>query len=311
MKLRLMGVVLSFLVFFLSPLPLFGSICTSPQEATSEVTVPWRSSAEADGFIKPGEYDDALELNLTRDNWMAYLYLKHDGESLYVFLDHVSDTTYWYDNCWLSVDTFSDGGETPKEDDYLFDCTHHVYIGDGPHQIPNGQWTTLIGHGEPYQDLVNKTQPFLEGRYRGSRQSGRSANSLNPHSIFEIKVPITGWEINETDWTFGFCVAAGSPRTEENPSAKAVWPRTAYDDYTADFYAGGANPADPKIVEPQIGSFPSPNTWSTITLSDVPPEEDGGKDYWFSLVAVTLGAAIIGTAILLVRRHTRSADSQS
>jgi len=41
------------------------------EEGPSGFTVPWRSSAEADGYIKPGEYDDAVMINLTRGDSVA------------------------------------------------------------------------------------------------------------------------------------------------------------------------------------------------------------------------------------------------
>jgi len=274
------------------------------EEGPSGFTVPWRSSAEADGYIKPGEYDDAVMINLTRGDSVAYLYVKHDGEFLYVFLDYVSDTIFWFDNFWVTIDTLSDGGEAPREDDYLFDSTHHIWLGDGPHKgdISGGQWEELKGHRrEPYPDLADRLQPFLEGRHMGWSGQGRSANSLTPHSIFEIKIPIKGWEIKERR-TFGFCAAAGSPAIKVTPSTKVVWPDTAYDYYAADFWAGGATLDDPTVIDPQIASFPPPSTWGTITLSDVPPQEKEGGSYWFYLIIGVVAVAAGATVILLLRK---------
>ena len=312
LKLRLMVVIPLCLMLLLSLLPLVGSTCASPQETTSEITVPWKSSAEADGYIKPDEYDDALEIDLSNATWEGYLYLKHDGEFLYVFLDHVSDAgdtghhPRGYDNGWVAVDTLSDGGDAPKEDDYLFHSSgHHIYIGDTPYQIPDGQWAELIGHGvETPPELKPKAEPFRDGRYAGSGAGafGRSRNSLTYHSIFEIKFPITGWEIEEANGTFGFCVAAGSPGTEGDFLAKIVWPDTAYDNYTGDFYAGGAT-TDPNVLDPQVGSFPPPSTWGTITLSDVPPEEKGEEGYWLYIAIGVVVVVIIATVVLLLRKR--------
>ncbi|MDH5689046.1 MAG: hypothetical protein OEZ48_14460 [Candidatus Bathyarchaeota archaeon] len=271
MRLRLMVVVPFCLLLLLLLLPPFGSAGVSPQETTWEITVPWASSAEADGFIEVGEYDDALEIDLSNATWEAYLYVKHDGDFLYVFIDHVSDTIHHpagYDNGWVAIDSLSDGGDAPKEDDYLFHSSgHHIYLGDGPHQITNGQWEELMGHGETPPDLKDKLEPFLGGRYSGSGPGafGVSQNSLTPHSIFEIKFPIMGWKI-EGKTSFGFCAAAGSPGTHGDHLAKVVWPDTAYDNYTADFYAGGVRTLDPLVGDPQIGSFPPPSTWGILTL---------------------------------------------
>jgi parallel beta-helix repeat protein len=239
--------------------------------ARESIIVPLGGSAEADGYIKPGEYDDALKIDLSNATWEAYLYVKHDGEFLYFFIDHVSDTFHHpagYDNGWVAIDVNSDGGNEPKEDDYLFHSSgHHVYLGDGLYQIPGSQWEELMGHGETPPDLAPKLEPFLEGRYAGSGPGafGPSPNSLTPHSIFEIKFPITGWEI-ENKTSFGFCAAAGSPGTQGDFYAKVVWPDTAYDNYTADFYPGGVRTLDPLVTDPPVGAFPPPSTWGTLRL---------------------------------------------
>jgi len=245
--------------------------------ARERIIVPLGSSAEADGYIKAGEWDDALEIDLSNATWEAYLYLKHDNKSLYLFLDHVSDTisnARGYDNCWVAVDTLSNGGDAPKEDDYLFHSSgHHIYLGDGPYQIPGGQWEELMGHGETPPELEPKLEPFLGGRYTASGPGafGVSQNSLTPHSIFEIRFPITGWEIDGKR-SFGFCAAAGSPGTEGDFLAKVVWPDTAYANFTADFYAGGVRTMDPLVFDPQEGSFSPPSTWGTIVLGKAPEE---------------------------------------
>mgnify|MGYP005646440953 CR=1 FL=1 len=294
------------LLLLLPSLELMNLSYASPQETGSEIIIPWASSAEADGYIKPGEYDDALEINLTRGNWVAYLYLKHDGKFLYVFLDHVSDTKSWNDECFVAIDTLSDGGDAPKEDDYLFDATHHIWLGDGPHQadIPGGQWEELKGHGKPYPDLEDKRKPFLEGKEMGWTGFGRSANSLTRHTIFEIKIPIEGWEIEEKR-TFGFCVAAGSPETEGTPPAKVVWPEGAYDYFTADFWPGGANPNNPNVIDPQVGTFPPPSTWGTATLSDVPPGGISGGSSWFYIIVIGTMVTVSAVIIVLLMRRLR------
>ena len=257
---RLMVVIPLCLMFLLFPLQLFGSLSVSTQETTLEIIVPRVSSAEADGYIKPGEYDDALKIDLSNATWEGYLYAKHDGEFLYVFVDHVSDTIHHpagYDNGWVAIDILGDGGNEPKEDDYLFhSSSHHVWVGEGGIDIPGGQWDELIEH-------INYSAS-------GSGAFGVSQNSMTPHSLFEIKIPITGWEI-EGKTSFGFCVAAGSPGTQGDFLAKVVWPNTAYANFTADFYAGGVRTLDPLVVDPQIGIFPPPNAWGTITLADVEP----------------------------------------
>jgi hypothetical protein len=262
LKLRLTVVVSLFLMLLLLPLSLVGSFGVPTQEKTSEIIVPWASSAEADGFIELSEYDDALEIDLSNATWEAYLYLKHDGEFLYVFTDHVSDTIHHpagYDNCYVAIDTLNDGGNEPREDDYLFHSSgHHVWVGEGGIDIPGSQWEELTGH--------------LNYSASGPGAFGYSPNSLISHSIFEIKIPITGWEIEEANRTFGFCVAAGSPGTDGDFLAKTVWPATAYANYTADFYPGGVRTLDPLVFDPHIGSFSSPSIWGTIMLGKAPEE---------------------------------------
>lgn len=297
-------------MLLLLPLSFVRAADVSPQQTDWEIAVPRASSAESDGYIKPGEYDDALEIDLSNATWEAYLYLKHDGKYLYVFLDHVSDTFHHpagYDNCWVAIDSLSDGGEAPKEDDYMFHSSgHHVYLGDGPYQITNGEWEELVGHGEPHEDLADKAKPFQEGRYTasGPGATGPSQNSLEPHSIFEIRIPIRGWEFEEANWTVGFCAAAGSPGTEGDFLAKVVWPDTAYADFTGDFYAGGvASMGPPLVFDPQEGSFPPPSTWGTLTLS--PPLEPGSEDYWLYIAIVIVVAVIIIAAVVLLLRKRR------
>jgi hypothetical protein len=277
---------------------------------TSELVVPRGSSAEADGYIKPGEYEDALEINLTRDGWVAYLYLKHDGKNLYVFIDHVSDTYHHpsgFDNGWVAIDTLSDGGDSPKEDDYLFHSSgHHVYLGDGPYVITNGEWEELIGHGNIPDELKERAEP-LKGKYTASGPGafGVSQNSLTPHSIFEIQIPLRGWEFEEANWTAGFCVAAGSPGTEGDFLAKVVWPDTAYEYFTGDFYAGGVRTLEPLVFDPQEGSFPPPSTWGTITLVDVgsPPESGIEGLLLYIAIAAVVVVVIVVAVVLLVRKR--------
>jgi len=290
-----------------------GSFGVSPQQATQEVTVPRASSAESDGYIKPGEYDDALEIDLSNATWQAYLYLKHDNKYLYVFLDHVSDTFHHeagYDNGWVAIDSFSDGGDAPKEDDYMFHSSgHHVYLGDGPYLITNGEWEELIGHGVPHAELANRAKPFQGGEYSGSGAGafGVSQNSMTPHSIFEIQIPIRGWEFEEMNWTVGFCVAAGSPGTDGDFLAKVVWPDTAYANFTGDFYAGGVATMEPLVFDPQEGSFSPPSTWGTLTLVDVEPlterTENWLEEYWLYIIIVVVVVVIVIIALVLLRKR--------
>ena len=310
MKPCLFVVIPLYLMLFLLPISFVGAADVSPQQTAWEITVPRASSAESDGYIKPGEYDDALEIDLSNATWEAYLYLKHDGKYLFVFLDHVSDTIHHkagYDNFWVTIDSLSDGGEAPKQDDYMFHSSgHHVYLGDGPYQITNGQWEELVGHGETHADLADKAEPFQEGRYSASGPGafGVSQNSLTPHSIFEIQIPLRGWEFEEANWTVGFCAAAGSPGTEGDFLAKAVWPDRAYANFTGDFYAGGVETMDPFVFEPQEGSFPPPSTWGTLTLVDVPPLEPGTEDYWlYIIIVVVVVVVIIAAVVLLLRKR--------
>jgi len=303
-----MVIIPLYLMLLLLPLPIVRSAGVSPQEITSEISVPRRSSAEADGYIKPGEYDDALEIDLSNATWEAYLYLKHDGNFLYVFLDHVSDTfahIAGYDNCWVAIDTLSDGGDAPREDDYMFHSSgHHIYLGDGPYKIINGQWEEIYGHGEIPPELQERAEPVKSYKGGGTGAFGVSGNSMTPHRTFEIQIPIRGWEFEEANWTAGFCVAAGSPGTEGDFLAKAVWPETAYANFTGDFYAGGVRTLIPRVDDPQVGSFPPPSTWGTITLSDVPPVIEDKRDYWLYIaIGIVVVVIVIATVVLLLRKR--------
>ena len=310
MKPSLVGVVLVCLILLLVPLPLVGSASVSPQEPTSELIVPRASSAEADGFIKPGEYDDALEIDLSNATWEAYLYIKHDGKNLYVFIDHVSDTIHHqagYDNGWVTIDSLSDGGDAPKEDDYMFHSSgHHVYLGDGPYVITDGEWEELIGHGDIPDDLKEKAKPLKTYTGSGPGAYGVSQNSLEPHSIFEIQFPIRGWEFEEANWTAGFCVAVGSPGTQGDFLAKVVWPVTAYENFTGDFYAGGVRTLEPLEFDPAVGSFPPPSIWGTITLVDVGPAPSSGLEgLWLYIAIATIVVVIVIVAVVLLMRKRK------
>lgn len=312
MKLRIVVVIPLFIVLLLASLTLAGSTVVSPQETNSEITVPWASSAEVDGFIVPGEWDDALEIDLSNATWKAYLYIKHDNRSLYVFLDHVSDTGHHpmgYDNCYVAIDVLRDGGDAPKEDDYLFHSSgHHISIGPpGGIPVSDADWDELWGHApippELKPELEPKVAPFLGGKYGGSGPGafGVSQNDKeNPHSIFEIKIPIAGWGIEDANWVGGLCVAAGSPGTDGDLLAKVVWPIVAYDDFTGDFYTGGI--LESGELDPQVGSYPPPSTWGTITLSDVPPEPES-EDYWLYIVIGVVAVVIIAAVVLLLRKR--------
>lgn len=309
MKPSLVGIVLIGLMLLLIPLPLVGSPSVPSQESTSELVVPRASSAEADGYIKPGEYDDALEIDLSNATWEAYLYIKHDRKNLYVFIDHVSDTFHHpagYDNGWVALDTLSDGGDAPKEDDYMFHSSgHHVYLGDGPYVITDGEWEELIGHGNVPDDLKERAEHVSTYTASGPGAYGVSQNSLTPHSIFEIQFPIRGWEFEEANWTVGFCVAAGSPGTQGDFLAKVVWPATAYENFTGDFYAGGVRTLEPLEFDPQVGSFSPPSTWGTITLVDVGPAPSPwleGLLFYIIIVAVVVVVIVVAVVLLMKKR---------
>jgi len=119
--------------------------------------------------------------------------------------------------------------------------------------------------------------------------------------IFEIKIPIKGWEIAERR-TFRLCVVGGSPGAKVSPSSKAVWPDAVYDFYTADFWAGGAVSDNPSITDPQVGSFPPPSMWGRATLSDVPPDEANGGGYWFYIAIVVVVIVSILVVVLLLKK---------
>jgi hypothetical protein len=280
--------------------------------------VPKGSSADADGYIKPGEYDDALEIDLSNATWKAYLYLKHDNQFLFVFIDHVSDTFHHpvgYDNGWVVIDTLGDGGDAPKEDDYMFHSSgHHVYLGDGPaeRRIENGDWEELIGHfgTSTIPDLKDRAESVKSYKASGPGAFGLSGNSMTPHAIFEIQIPIRGWEFEQASWTVGFCAAASSPGTSEDLCAKVAWPSSAYPAYTEDFYAGGiTDPGPPIQSDPQEGSFPPPSTWGTLTLENVGDPETGQYNYLpylpYIVGGIVVAVIIIGTVAILLRRKRR------
>lgn len=307
LKLRLIVVIPIFLVLLPTSLQVVGWTGVSPQQNTSEITVPWASSAEADGYIKAGEWDDALEIDLSNATWETYLYIKHDNKSLYVFVDFVSDTISnkrGYDNCYVAIDVVSDGGNETREDDYLFHSSgHHISIGlGGGVPIAGGQWDELWGHGETPSWIESKIAPFRDGKYGGS---GPGAFAKTPkdldhaHSIFEIKIPIKGWAI-EGKPSFRFCVGAGSPGTDGDFLAKAVWPSTAYADYTGDFYTGGYSGEG--VFEPPVGSFSPPSTWGTVSLSNVPPPSPE-QDYWLYIVIAVIAIVIIAAIVLFLRKR--------
>ncbi|NKB71089.1 MAG: T9SS type A sorting domain-containing protein [Candidatus Latescibacteria bacterium] len=88
------------------------SICSESVDAGSwpkEVRVYQGSAPQLDGVIAPGEYDDASELDdfsswtpeflevQSREDLYARVWLKHDGQSLYVAWDVTDDVLYGFD----------------------------------------------------------------------------------------------------------------------------------------------------------------------------------------------------------------------
>lgn len=257
LKLRLMCVVPFCLSLLLLLLPLFGCTDAEPEES---ITAPLaKVEARADGFISPGEWDDAEVVVLGYSGFYGYLYVKHNWTYLWVHLDCPSDTIkspLGWDNGWVAIDPDMSGGSEPQEYDMLFHSHGHLaFIGDGVEPIQGSQWGILRGHypedtPEKYWELRN----FIIANFSGSGPSwGPTEASETFHSYWEFQIPLEILDLipglNITNM-FGFCASV----QDYDEQRIADWPVTKS---TGNFWPGPDSPQ---------GNYTPPDSWGILTL---------------------------------------------
>jgi hypothetical protein len=123
-------------------------IDTTPLHVVEQLTAAYGSSPSVDGFISPGEWDDASTVSFNH----TVVYIKQNGENLYAAFN-VSDNTanLSRDGVAIAIDVLNDGGASPQDDDII------LYI------IRNG---TLL----EARDAISPSSSLVEG-WNGSASS--------------------------------------------------------------------------------------------------------------------------------------------
>ena len=281
-------------------------------EKVTEITAPLaKVPSTADGFITPGEWDDAAVVAVGTTNFGGYLYVKHNWTYLWVFLDCVKDTvknTLGWDNGWAAIDPDRSGGSEPQEYDSLFHSHGHlVYIGDGvePIIVPwdghsgISQWGVLRGHlPEDTPEIYVPLRDVITANFSGSGPAwGATENSEALHSYWEFGIPLGILNLIpglDTTTTFGFCASM-----EDYDKQRIVdWPTTKS---TGNFWPG---PDEPQ------GTYAPPDSWGTLTLGSVqlnekparPSLPTSGVPYLYIIVAA-VGVIVVVSAVVLIRRR--------
>jgi len=158
---------------------------------TSEVTV--------DGVWSPGEWEDAAEVHViggVHVDYEYYMYVKNDGNWIYVCLDAVGDATLDSgDYCFLFFDTghdevFSDEGEDA------------VYIGGtltashSNHSTATGMWHTHCTSASGVSFTDNGRDESGMAAAIGFAGSPNSDIYSLYHSIYEFKIPMALGDLN-------------------------------------------------------------------------------------------------------------------
>jgi hypothetical protein len=305
LKSRLVCVIL-LCIFLMLSLSLAFNLSYVHSEAVTEIVAPFaKKPATADGFLAPGEWDDARIFGVGTKKNYGYLYVKHNWTVLWVFLDYVSDEVKnpkAWDNGWVAIDHDMSRGEEPEEYDLLFhEAGHGVWIGDGVAPIGGSQWGTFIGHGGPstpeavarYNDSINLIKPFFAG---SGPSWGTTEASDTLHAYCELQVPLNWLEDANS-------VGFAASMQDQDTTTIIDWPETKS---AGDFWPG---PDDPST-----GKYMPPSEWGTLTLSSqslgekqelptIEGEEPTEIPYLYIIVAVVGVVVVVSAVVLAMRRR--------
>jgi hypothetical protein len=186
-------VLLSFAVLLLIPLKAgvsFGindeMLVVPKSEKPAEINGNWSTKTE---------WTDASEIKVQNEELTAYIRAKHDGVFVYLLVDFLSDygLDVSGDFAIICFDTNNNRGNVPQSDDYCFyritrtgDATDGILQGNG------SGWTVLQESDiwDPYDEKFDAAVSYshLNDPY----------DSINNHVIYEFRIPIDLYSLNET-----------------------------------------------------------------------------------------------------------------
>jgi len=258
-------------------LPIFGCVRAQPEKS---ITAPLAKVVPTpDGFISPGEWDDAEVAVLGYSGFYGYLYVKHNWTYLWVHLDCPSDTIQsplGWDNGWVAIDPDMSGGSQPQEYDMLFHSHGHLaYIGDGVEPINSSQWGVLRGHYP--EDTPQKywaLRDVVIADYAGSGGAwGPTEASEELHRYWEFQIPLSLLELIpelESTTQFGFCASMSGKYAPPDSWGKLTLGTTQL------------------VEKPEWPSLPNPSM-------EIP--------YLYIIIAVAVGAVVVVAVVVVMRRR--------
>lgn len=300
MRISLLGLILICL-----SLTLVVGLPVASSDQVTEISVPLAEKIPTvDGFLDEGEWDDAFVVTVGDSGYGGYLLVKHNWTYLYVYIDCPTDTIQsplGWDNGWVAIDPDSSGGSEPQEYDMLFHSHGHLsYIGDGVEPIEGSQWGVLRGHmPEDTPSKYHEMRDIVIEYYQGSGPAwGPSEASETLHRYWEFRIPLSLLELVpdlDTTTTFGFCASM----QDYDKKRIADWPVT---ESTGDFWPGPDDPA---------GSYSSPDSWGTITLSanplpekmDWPQLTSSTEIPYLYIIIIIVAVIIVALAVVVIKKR--------
>jgi hypothetical protein len=219
------------------------SMPTQSLQEPSSLTIPRsHGGVEIDGlWSTKAEWTDASEMTISDEKLAAYVRAKHDQVFVYVLIDFLSDHGLEAsgDFAVICFDTQNNGGNMPLLDDYCFyRITRTGDFIDGIIQGNGNEWIVLqeAETWDPYDEKFDAAM--------SSSHMNDPYDSVNTHVIYEFRVPIETYGLNEQ---MGLYVYVNDAYTKDF----IEWPTDA----------GGK---DFKLIVKDI--VPAPDQWGQVTL---------------------------------------------
>jgi len=186
------------------------NLVQSEKEPLSIIILNSQHSVEIDGlWTSKTEWVDASETRIDNNELSAYVRAKHNQAYVYLLIDFLSDHGLEASGDFAVVcfDTKNNAGNAPLPDDYCFyRITRTGDFIDGIIQGNGMDWTVLqeAETWDPYDEKFDAAM--------SSSHMNDPYDSVNTHVIYEFRIPIESYEINEE---MGFYAYVNDAYTKE------------------------------------------------------------------------------------------------
>lgn len=235
--------VMSILLFTVLALQVVLTNPIQSAEGSLSLIIPEsRESVEVDGlWTTKTEWTDSSELKISDEELSAYVRAKHNQAYVYLLIDFLSDHGLEASGDFAVVcfDTKNNAGNAPLSDDYCFyRVTRTGDFMDGIIQ-GNGMDWTVLQEAETWDPYDEKFDAAISSSHMNDPY-----DSVNNHVIYEFRIPIESYGLNEE---MEFYVYVNDAYTKEF----IEWP----------IDAGGK---DFKLIVKDV--VPAPDKWGDLSL---------------------------------------------